>query len=284
MNRAILCACVLLLVGTNPSALFAIDGVLSVGTEAETPVYLRAWAPGAAATLTGVSFYNNDGTAPATKVWVMGADESGRPDWENAVGYNCSSLSGTQQWVDVDVSDLELSAGERVWVGVEFPSGNSDVESGVGGGAALGYTHQTNSPVDDQLVSPDGGTEYYGVKGEYALAIDIDLDEAPQNKTERGDSSTSVTHAALLRATPNPFNPRTSLSYRVEAAGDVQLTVYNLRGQRVRTLFEGPRQAGGYEAIWDGSDSQGNAMSSGVYFVRLTQPGKETVERVALVR
>jgi len=167
---------------------------------------------------------------------------------------------------------------------VEFASGNDDVHSGVGGGAGLGYTHQPSSPIQDQLVTPDGGGEYYGVKGELALAIDIDLDEAPVNKAERGESVAALTGDKVLRATPNPFNPRTSIAYRVEAAGGVHLAVYNVRGQRVRTLFEGSQAVGEYEATWDGSDSQGRSLSSGVYFVRLSQAGQESVQRVALVR
>jgi hypothetical protein len=68
---------------------------------------------------------------------------------------------------------------------------------------------------------------------------------------------------------PNPFNPRTVIEYRVAASGPVRLTIHDLQGRLVRTLIDEGRSAGWHEAVWDGRDSRGHAVSAGVYLCRL---------------
>ncbi|HLG32742.1 MAG TPA: FlgD immunoglobulin-like domain containing protein [Ignavibacteriaceae bacterium] len=69
---------------------------------------------------------------------------------------------------------------------------------------------------------------------------------------------------------PNPFNPSTIISYQIPQSQMVTLDVYNALGQKVRTLVNGMQDAGHYEAVWDGKNSGGNSLSSGVYLYRIT--------------
>lgn len=74
-------------------------------------------------------------------------------------------------------------------------------------------------------------------------------------------------------AVPNPFNPETSLPYQVPlGAGFHTVSVVDVRGARVRTLFAGTRPAARYTLRWDGTNADGARVSSGVYFIRLTSP------------
>jgi hypothetical protein len=72
---------------------------------------------------------------------------------------------------------------------------------------------------------------------------------------------------------PNPFNPTTSIEFAIPEASQVSLEIYNLLGQRVRTLVHGYVPAGYLSTQWDGLDQNGNELSSGTYIYRL-----ETVE------
>lgn len=81
-----------------------------------------------------------------------------------------------------------------------------------------------------------------------------------------------------LRAYPNPFNPATTLSISLPAAGWTRLTIYDATGRQVRALVDGRRAAGLHEVVWDGRDGNGVALPSGVYFSRLTLPGGGGVE------
>jgi protein involved in polysaccharide export with SLBB domain len=78
---------------------------------------------------------------------------------------------------------------------------------------------------------------------------------------------------------PNPFNPSTMIDYGVPRDGNISLEVYNILGQRVRTLFSGYRAAGRYSIAWDGRNENGETVNSGVYFFRMS-----TGSSMALVR
>ncbi|HFE64999.1 MAG TPA: T9SS type A sorting domain-containing protein [Caldithrix sp.] len=74
----------------------------------------------------------------------------------------------------------------------------------------------------------------------------------------------------LFQNYPNPFNPETTIEYFLPKAVPVQLEIYNLLGQRVRTLVSGQKPAGEHQVSWDGRDYAGREVASGVYFYRLS--------------
>ncbi|WP_456426599.1 FG-GAP-like repeat-containing protein [Rhodocaloribacter sp.] len=74
---------------------------------------------------------------------------------------------------------------------------------------------------------------------------------------------------ALGENYPNPFNPTTTITYRLGARTDVMLAVYDVLGRRVRTLATGVRTAGTHRVAWDGRNDAGAAVPSGMYFYRL---------------
>ncbi|MBK8164903.1 MAG: VCBS repeat-containing protein [bacterium] len=84
---------------------------------------------------------------------------------------------------------------------------------------------------------------------------------------------------------PNPFNPSVSVRLYVDGGRDVRLTVHDLRGRRVRGLYEGRLAAGWRTVVWDGLDDSGRATASGVYFLRAEGAGAEAATRkLVLVR
>jgi hypothetical protein len=67
---------------------------------------------------------------------------------------------------------------------------------------------------------------------------------------------------------PNPFNPRTVVEYSVSKRSQVLIEVYNIIGQRIKTLVDEDKSAGLYRVTWDGADTNGQRVASGVYFYR----------------
>jgi len=90
--------------------------------------------------------------------------------------------------------------------------------------------------------------------------------------------------ALALRASPNPSFARTSIAFDLPVAGRVSLAVYDVAGRLVRSLVEGPREAGRFVEAWDGRSSSGSASLAGVYFVRLMANGRTLSERVVRMR
>ena len=76
---------------------------------------------------------------------------------------------------------------------------------------------------------------------------------------------------SLSQNTPNPFNPSTTITYSVPEGKsvNVSLEVFDLRGQKVNTLVDEARESGTYAVFWNGIDSQGRKVASGIYFYRL---------------
>ncbi|MFQ5709247.1 MAG: FlgD immunoglobulin-like domain containing protein [bacterium] len=68
---------------------------------------------------------------------------------------------------------------------------------------------------------------------------------------------------------PNPFNPETTIKYSIPEESRVVVKIYNLRGQEIRTLFDGRQQAGGHSVLWDGRNEFDEALASGIYVARL---------------
>jgi hypothetical protein len=89
---------------------------------------------------------------------------------------------------------------------------------------------------------------------------------------------------ALRAAQPNPAHGATRLEYELARAGVVDLSIYNLSGQRVRTLLSGQAAAGSGSAAWDGRGEEGRQLAGGIYFVRLEAGGAVRMQKVAILR
>ncbi|MFN2371217.1 MAG: FlgD immunoglobulin-like domain containing protein, partial [Candidatus Krumholzibacteriia bacterium] len=88
----------------------------------------------------------------------------------------------------------------------------------------------------------------------------------------------------LHPASPNPFNPRTTVGYELEAAGRMSLAIYDLSGRLVRTLLEGWCPAGPHSLSWDGTGSSGQAVASGTYLLHLETSVGGASAKLMLVR
>ena len=90
--------------------------------------------------------------------------------------------------------------------------------------------------------------------------------------------------SSLQQNVPNPFNSITRIPYHVASAGRVQLDIFNVLGQGVRTLVDQPQAAGSYQVQWGGRDQQGASLSSGIYMVRLSYPGGMQTRRMLYLK
>ena len=129
-----------------------------------------------------------------------------------------------------------------------------------------------------QLVSVTSPGETGGI--DFALES---LERLPTD-VQQPDVASVPTSFELLQNYPNPFNPGTAIVFRVPQTSHVKVRVYNLLGQRIRTLFEGVKEAGSHTLRWDGLNERGEPAAAGVYFLRLETEKQTLARKMLLVR
>ena len=89
---------------------------------------------------------------------------------------------------------------------------------------------------------------------------------------------------SLAQNYPNPFNPSTKISFNILNAGEYELNIFNILGEKVRTLTNRNYTVGEYTSVWDARNDAGNPVSSGVYFYRLSSDKQTLTRKMLLVR
>ncbi|MCH7974588.1 MAG: T9SS type A sorting domain-containing protein, partial [Bacteroidetes bacterium] len=97
--------------------------------------------------------------------------------------------------------------------------------------------------------------------------------ETGVTSVEGSNDKSIPTEFILVQNYPNPFNPSTSIEFSVPVNSNVRLTIYNLLGQVITTLVNEELSAGNYSVIWNGTDTNGLQVSSGVYLYKMKASG-----------
>jgi hypothetical protein len=89
---------------------------------------------------------------------------------------------------------------------------------------------------------------------------------------------------AVLTNYPNPFNPATTIKYVISSAQTISLAIYDVRGRLVRTIESGARSSGPHTSLWNGRDDAGQAVASGVYYVRLAGENEMLTRKIVMLK
>jgi len=116
--------------------------------------------------------------------------------------------------------------------------------------------------------SPEPDTAYVVVLTNDPGAPIINVEVQRDVNVGIGDVNTLPTTYAVSQNYPNPFNPSTTIKYQLPQTSDVQLQIFNVLGQKVRTLVNSKVEAGYHEAIWDGRNDLGHQVASGIYIYK----------------
>ena len=176
-------------------------------------------------------------------------------------------IAGTSESYSVGMQDLCVwkysSDGDSIWM-----VGEGDAYDDAGNGIVL---------------SPDGG---FVVCGSYNSSLSTNTEAWVVKWTPDGVRVSEYNaripeDAGWLEVFPNPFNQQAAISFKLQAAGRVELKVFDLTGREVGSLVNGYLSSGEHEVIWNAE-----GMTSGVYFVKLTGSGipEPAVSKVVLVK
>ncbi len=104
-----------------------------------------------------------------------------------------------------------------------------------------------------------------------------------QNNDQRNDVVIPEKFA-LAQNQPNPFNPKTEIRYQLLKATHVTGAIYNLLGQKIRSLVDQEQEAGYHVVPWDGNDENGTSVASGLYLYAISAGEFKQVKKMLLVR
>ncbi len=142
--------------------------------------------------------------------------------------------------------------------------------------SGLPYEWSTGNEVELTILGGAFRTRYSATLqpgSPHNIALDLQGAEVDGGTEQQTGGSLLPKAYALAQNFPNPFNPSTTIAFSIpEGAGEtrVRLDIFNLRGQLVRTLADGLLEPGEHRVQWDGIDTGGHRVASGVYFYRLT--------------
>ena len=88
----------------------------------------------------------------------------------------------------------------------------------------------------------------------------------------------------VLQNYPNPFNEQTMIAYQLAKAGRIEISIYNILGQKVRQVYSGIQSAGRKQWLWDGRDQNGQPLGSGVYFLQMQGPDLTAQRKMIYLR
>ena len=126
-----------------------------------------------------------------------------------------------------------------------------------------------NAPIGAKAEIPFTLFDENGNKWNYSVSVHMSSDKPHEY--------------ALYANYPNPFNPTTTIRYTLKESQHTKLIIFNILGQKIRTLVKDMQPAGVHSVKWDGRSDSGETMSSGVYFYRLRSGNFVKTRRMALV-
>jgi hypothetical protein len=120
--------------------------------------------------------------------------------------------------------------------------------------------------------------------GTYRYRVDVLDEEGRRTLFETTTIDVPAPAVTLQKVYPNPFNPQTTIAYAIPETGPVALGIYDARGRLVRTLVDEIQPHGSHVQSWNGTNDNGIAVASGVYYVRLQSKGRIRTKKAVLLR
>ena len=148
------------------------------------------------------------------------------------------------------------------------------------GNGAIIFQYKEIHDIDDhgctigiEAPDKDEGVEYLFnyqlAEGASGLANGLAIKFTTEGNGMGVNPSSTPQNFTLMQNYPNPFNPSTTIQYHLNQQGTVNVSVYNLSGQKIRQLVDSHQDPGQYSVSWDGKNERGVTMGSGMYFYRL---------------
>ncbi|MFX0136607.1 MAG: FlgD immunoglobulin-like domain containing protein [Candidatus Hodarchaeota archaeon] len=138
----------------------------------------------------------------------------------------------------------------------------------------------------DYFVIDRSGILVYRGHGYNTNEVETAIKQALNTTDIKNDDLTNPLQFSLKQNYPNPFNPQTTISFQLNNTSPLQvrLLIYDLLGKNIRTLVNNKLSVGSYQIKWDGLNSNGKQVISGIYYYELQVGDQKLVRKMSLVR
>jgi membrane-bound inhibitor of C-type lysozyme len=278
--------------------------------DAETPVGWLQWADGGKIGFAGVVsdtvhsgdygvllcekdtlddemvFYSIPYPATAGKWYKFGV-------WVKTDSINTDPLAYPTNWMEGELDQYRMGI---TFIWHTTAANNEWTETG---GQKFFYIDQRNSSSDwtyysvvAQAPAEAGGiamrARFTQYPTGYAWFDDFSIEEVQAVIVSIENPGTAISTISnsygLMQNYPNPFNPETIIDYQVPARGQVELVIYNMLGQKIRTLVNENKPAGTYNVLWNGKDDSGNRVATGIYIYQLRGTNALITKKMMLIK
>ena len=176
------------------------------------------------------------------------------------IGYIWDDCSVEDSYWDIETSGLtESAAGE----------GRSTTE--------MTYPYAENTYVDWEFEEIWLADMDYEINDGYPYLLEIDY-------TTNEDDHLITPPDISISNYPNPFNPSTTINFAIPRSDNVKVAVFNIKGQQVDIILDDFVEAGQHTIAWNGTNSKGRRVSSGIYFTRLTSGNESRFLKMLLLK
>lgn len=233
--------------------------------------------------LTGVRWWNGSAALTFPKILVGSGSGVEPPVISEAAVVAVNVAGGEDGWSTVQFSEPVASGSGTLFVIIQYPVDYAPVA----GGPQLGVGWAQDVAPFTHFVTGDGES-WIKVASRCRVLVEPVLADIEQGATlmrtlTRGIEPVNAERVGMVVA-PNPFNPETHVDLYLAAASSGTIRVLDLRGRLVAELHRGILQAGHNVFVWNGVDSGGMPVASGVYSVLVETPDQRHVKKVLLVK
>ena len=242
-----------------------------------TTMVVKQFSVPAGTSINGVEFQNNDDRTVFPEVTLVRGVATALSQG-TVVARESDIREASNGWVRVTWTTVATTSPETYAVAVRFPAGAG--KQGAGSGPGIGATRVAQPSGCFVAGGEDGGLT--------AIPLDLEMNllvsTRESGKAGSDEPLPGTARLFLGSASPNPFNPSTTIEFGVEHASIVRLSVYDIRGREVQTLLEEQLAAGTYRRVWDGRDTQGQLAAAGVYVVQLNAGDRLLQKKLTLLK
>lgn len=215
---------------------------------------------------------------------VLSISDDGGQTWSDPRYFNANAadsvvepdnnLEGNYEPALADMIPTDITFGDKMEI-ISNESGNYHAKVHIGFFDDNDYGSAAGETVN--------AGDLNGGKVRYA-ALDIEFLNAWNPENSSNEETITPQVIGLEQNYPNPFNPTTLIRYSLKQEADVEIEVYNLKGQKVKTLVNDHKLAGNYDVTWKGNDNNGRSVASGIYFYRLKSGNESGTKKMVLMK